>query len=154
MVDLTLPLPGLSPVAGKPVIGRFDGGRRSSDGGLLMLREVAKRLQIADRLAACVEDPRDPSRTVHSLADIIGFRLLAIATGYEDANDADSLRHDPLFKMALERLPSERDLCSQATISRLENLPDTRALLRMGRAMVDLYCASPSVPTSSETAAC
>jgi hypothetical protein len=79
---------------------------------------------------------------VHSLADIIGFRLLAIAAGYEDGNDADSLRSDPLFKMALERLPSERDLCSQATISRLENLPDTRALLRMGQAMVDLYCAS------------
>ena len=97
---------------------------------------------VADRLAACIEDPRDPTRTVHSLADIIGFRLLAIAAGYEDGNDADSLRHDPLFKMALERLPSERDLCSQATISRLENLPDTRALLRMGRAMVDLYCAS------------
>lgn len=142
MVDHTLPLPGLSPVAGKPVIGRFDGGRLSSDGGLLVLREVAKRLGVADRLAACIEDPRDPTRTVHSLADIIGFRLLAIAAGYEDGNDAGSLRSDPLFKMALERLPSERDLCSQATISRLENLPDTRALLRMGRAMVDLYCAS------------
>jgi hypothetical protein len=142
MVDHTLPLPGLSPVAGKPVIGRFDGGRLSSDGGLLVLREVAKRLGVADRLAACIEDPRDPTRTVHSLADIIGFRLLAIAAGYEDGNDAGSLRSDPLFKMALERLPSERDLCSQATISRLENLPDTRALLRMGRTMVDLYCAS------------
>ncbi|MBP2303498.1 hypothetical protein J2850_006245 [Azospirillum picis] len=79
---------------------------------------------------------------MHSLAAIIGFRLLAIATGYEDANDADSLRHDPLFKMALERLSSERDLCSQATISRLENLPDLLTLLRMGQAMVDLYCAS------------
>ena len=142
MVDHTLPLPGLSPVAGKPVIGRFNGGRLSSDGGLLVLREVAKRLGVADRLAACIEDARDPTRTVHSLADIIGFRLLAIAAGYEDGNDAGSLRSDPLFKMALERLPSERDLCSQATISRLENLPDTRALLRMGRAMVDLYCAS------------
>ena len=142
MVDPTLPLPGLSPVAGKPVIGRFDGGRLSSDGGVLVLREVERRLRVAERLAACVEDPRDPTRTVHSLADVIGFRLLAIAAGYEDGNDADSLRSDPLFKMALERLPSERDLCSQATISRLENLPDTRALLRMGRAMVDLYCAS------------
>ncbi|RTR08290.1 transposase, partial [Azospirillum griseum] len=88
-------------------------------------------------LAGCIEDPRDPLRTVHSLTDIIGFRLLAIAAGYEDGNDADSLRADPLFKMALERLPSERDLCSQSTISRLENLPDTRALLRMGRALVD-----------------
>ncbi|KAA0675622.1 IS1380 family transposase [Roseomonas genomospecies 6] len=142
MVDPTLPLPGLSPVAGKPVIGRFDGGRLSSDGGLLVLREVEKRLQVAERLAACIVDPRDPLRTVHSLADIIGFRLLAIAAGYEDGNDADSLRSDPLFKMALERLPSARDLCSQSTVSRLENLPDARALLRMGHALVDLYCAS------------
>ena len=113
------------------MIGRFDGGRLSSDGGLLVLREVERRLRVAERLAGCIEDPRDPSRTVHSLTDIIGFRLLAMAAGYEDGNDADSLRADPLFKMALERLPSERDLCSQSAISRLENLPDTRALLRI-----------------------
>ena len=79
---------------------------------------------------------------MHTLADIIRFRLLMIAAGYEDANDATGLRLDPLFKMALERLPSERDLCSQSTISRLENLPDARTLLRLGRALVDLYCAS------------
>jgi hypothetical protein len=65
-----------------------------------------------------------------------------IAAGYEDGNDAASLRGDPMFKMALDLVPSDRDLCSQSTISRLENLPDVRSLLRMGRAMVDLYCAS------------
>jgi hypothetical protein len=142
MVDATLPLPGLSSVAGKALVARFDGGRLSSDGGLLVLREVEQRLRVAERLAACIQDPRDPERTVHRLADIIGFRLLAIAAGYEDGNDATSLRTDPVFKMALDRLPSGRDLCSQSTISRLENLPDARTLLRMGRAMVDLYCAS------------
>ena len=142
MVDATLPLPGLSPVAGKAVVARFDGGRLSSDGGLLVLREVEQRLRMAERLAARIQDPRDPERCLHTLTDIIGFRLLAIAAGYEDGNDATSLRIDPMFKMALDRLPSERDLCSQSTISRLENLPDARTLLRMGRAMVDLYCAS------------
>ena len=65
-----------------------------------------------------------------------------IAAGYEDGNDADTLRCDPMFKMALDLSPSDRELCSQSTISRLENLPDARALLRMGRAMVDLYCES------------
>jgi hypothetical protein len=65
-----------------------------------------------------------------------------IAAGYEDGNDASSLRSDPMFKMALDLSPSDRELCSQSTISRLENLPDARALLRMGRAMVDLYCES------------
>jgi hypothetical protein len=65
-----------------------------------------------------------------------------IAAGYEDGNDASSLRSDPMFKMALDLSPSDRELCSQSTISRLENLPDARVLLRMGRAMVDLYCES------------
>ena len=142
MVDATLPLPGLSPIDGKDIVARFDGGRLSSDGGLVVLREIERRLSVADRLAACIDDPRDPASTVHTLADIIRFRLLMIAAGYEDANDATGLRLDPLFKMALERLPSERDLCSQSTISRLENLPDARTLLRLGRALVDLYCAS------------
>lgn len=142
MVDSTLPLPGLSPVSGKDVVARFDGGCLSSDGGVLVLREIEQRLKVADRLAACIDDPRDSATTVHSLADIIRFRLLMIAAGYEDGNDASGLRTDPVFKMALERLPSERDLCSQSTISRLENVPETRTLLRVGGAFVDLYCAS------------
>ena len=142
MVDPALPLPGLSQIDGKELVARFDGGRLSSDGGLLVLREIERRLSIADRLAACIEDPRDPDSTVHTLADIIRFRLLMIAAGYEDGNDATGLRIDPLFKLALERLPSDRDLCSQSTISRLENLPDARTLLRLGGALVDLYCAS------------
>jgi DDE family transposase len=141
-VEATPPLPGLSPVSGKPLIARFDGGQLSSDGGLLALREVERRLGIADRLAACVEDPRAPERVRHGLAAILRFRMLMIAAGYEDGNDADSLRHDPVFKLALDRLPDGAALCSQPTISRLENLPDVRALLRMARAMVGLYCGS------------
>jgi len=141
-VESTPALPGLSPVGGKPVIARFDGGQLSSDGGLLVLREVERRLDVAGRLAACIADPRDPGRVVHGLDEIIRFRLLVIAAGYEDGNDADRLRTDPMFKLAMARLEGETALCSQPTISRLENLPDTRTLLRMGRAMVDLYCAS------------
>ncbi len=139
-----LPLPGLSPVAGKDVVIKFDGGRLSSDGGILTLREIEGRLRVAERMAACIEDPRASKHVTHSMADIIRFRLLMIAAGYEDGNDANSLRSDPMFKMALDLTPSDRELCSQPTISRLENLPDARALLRMGRAMVDLYCESYS----------
>jgi Transposase DDE domain group 1 len=142
MTDPILPLPGLSPAGGKPVVVKFDGGLLSSDGGVVAVREVERRLCVADRLAACMVDPRAPDQITHSLADIIRFRLLMIAAGYEDGNDASGLRRDPMFKMALDLTPSDRDLCSQSTISRLENLPDVRALLRMGRAMVDLYCAS------------
>jgi hypothetical protein len=135
-------LPGLSPVSGKAVVAKFDGGRLSSDGGLLMLREVEKRLGVAERLSACITDRRAPGQVRHSLAEIIRFRLLMIAAGYEDGNDAAGLRADPMFKMALDLLPSARDLCSQPTISRVENLPDPKTLVRMGRAMVDLYCQS------------
>src|SRR5215218_3931951 len=89
--------------------------------------------------AACIDDPRASERVRHGLADILRFRMLMIAAGYEDGNDADCLRHDPVFKLALNQLPDAAALCSQPTISRLENLPDLRALLRMARAMVGLY---------------
>src|SRR5215213_4237733 len=135
-------LPGLSAAAGKPLIARFDGGQLSSDGGLLALREVEQRLGLASRLAACIDDPRVPERIRHGPAAILRFRMLMIAAGYEDGNDADSLRHDPVFKLTLDQLPDRAALCSQPTISRLENLPGPRALLRMARAMVGLYCAS------------
>jgi hypothetical protein len=142
MHDPKLPLPGLSPVAGKSVVAKFDGGLLSSDGGVLTLRACEQRLRIAERLASCIEDPRAPSQITHGVADIIRFRMLMIAAGYEDGIDANALRGDPMFKMAQDRAPSDPDLCSQSTISRLENLASVRSLLRMGRAMVDLYCAS------------
>src|SRR5260370_36031853 len=141
MVDITPFLPGLSPVQGKAVVARFDGGRLSSEGGLLALREIETRLGLYDRLAACLKDPRAPERVVHRLAEIIRFRMLMIAAGYEDGNDADSLRADPMFKLALDRLPSDEELCSQSTISRLENLPDRRAPLRPGRGQVQQHRA-------------
>src|SRR3954454_24259659 len=87
-------LPGLSPICGRAIEARFDGELMSSDGGLLVLREVEQRLGIAGRLAGCIRDPRAPERVVHGLDEIIRFRMLMIA------NDADSLRADPLFKLA------------------------------------------------------
>src|SRR5690242_16510257 len=142
MDDSTGILPGLPSVMGKPVHVAFDGGRMTSDAGILLLAAVEQRLGIAERLAACIEDPRAPERVRHGIADILRFRMLMIAAGYEDGNDADSLRHDPVFKLALDHLPDGAALCSQPTISRLENLPGPRALLRMARAMVGLYCSS------------
>ena len=141
-VESTPMLPGLSPVGGKTIEARFDAACMSSDGGLLALREIEQRLAIAQRLADCIRDRRDPSRVIHGLDEIIRTRILMIAAGYEDGNDVDHLRRDPMFKLAMGRLPDDADLCSQPTISRLENLPDARALLRMGRAMVEHYCQS------------
>jgi Transposase DDE domain group 1 len=136
-------LPGLSPVGGKPVHVAFDGGRLTSDAGVLVLAEIERKLGVAERLARCIEDPRDPQRVSHSLAEMIRFRALLVAAGYPDGNDCDFLRADPAFKLAVGRLPETgADLCSQPTISRLENLPGTMALKRMMAAMVELFCDS------------
>src|SRR5947209_19301494 len=110
MNDPMLPLPGLSFVSGKPVVVKCDGGLLSSDGGVLALREVEQRLRVSDRLAACLVDCRAPDQVTHSFSDIIRFRLLMIAAGYEDGIAANALRGDPVFKMALDLTPSDREL--------------------------------------------
>src|SRR5438309_642573 len=143
MDDSTGILPGLPSVKGKPVHVAFDGGRMTSDAGILLLAAVEQRLGIAERLAECIEDPRDPERVLHGLAEMIRYRALLIAAGYPDGNDCDALKSDLAFKMAVGRLPeSGADLCSQPTISRLENLPGSVALKRMMAAMVELFCDS------------
>jgi hypothetical protein len=143
MDESTGVLPGLPAVAGKPVHAAFDGGRLTSDAGILLLAAIEQRLKIAERLAACIEDPRDPERVLHGLAEMIRYRALLIAAGYPDGNDCDALKSDPAFKMAVGRLPqSGEDLCSQPTISRLENLPGVTALKRMMAAMIELFCDS------------
>ncbi len=136
-------LPGLSPVAGKELCARFDGGRLSSDGGVLLFPGIERRLGIAGLLASCLHDERDPASTTHSYADMIRARMFAIACGYEDCDDLDVLRFDPAFKLACGRLAETGgDLMSQPTLSRLENAPSWRELGRMGLSMIDLFCAS------------
>ena len=105
----------------------------------MLLREVEHGL--AELLASCLADERDPSSTRHSHADMIRARMFAIA--YEDCDDLDSLRSDPAFKLACGRLSeSGDDLMSQPTLSRLENAPSWRALGRMGLSLIDLFCNS------------
>ena len=143
MTETTLFPFSLPSVRRKKVTAAFDGGRLTSDGGVMLLGAVEKSLGIAAKLARLIADPRDPRLITHSVADILRARMLAIACGYEDGDDLDHLRADPAFKLACGRLPdSEADLCSQPTVSRLENQPDLRSVIRMSYAMVDLYCAS------------
>jgi len=142
-------MPALS---GKKVSAAFDGGRITSDGGVLLLAEAERKLGIADRLAALIPDRRDPSRVLHPLADILRGRILAIAAGYEDADDLDALRHDPAFKMALGRTPEAKlGLASQPTMSRWENASDLRAVICLTHEMIDLYCDSHAVAPVSVT---
>ena len=91
MTEATEILPGFPAVRGKPVHVAFDGGRLTSDAGILLLAAVERRLRIAERLAGCLEDPRDPDRVRHELAEMIRYRALLIAAGYPDGNDCDAL---------------------------------------------------------------
>jgi len=143
---------GFPSVRGKKLTAAFDGGRLTSDGGILLLAQAARRLGIAEKLAAVIPDRRDPSRVLHPLSEILLDRILAIACGYEAADDLDHLRADPAFKLACGRLPeSGADLMSQPTVSRLENTPGLRDLIRLGRVLVDLYCASYARPPACVT---
>jgi Transposase DDE domain group 1 len=138
----------LPAVRRKKLTVSFDGGQLSSDGGLLLLREAERRLGIAGRLAGAIRDRRDPMRIDHTLPELLKTRMFAIACGYEDANDLDRLRHDPLLRLAVGRCPKSGDpLCSQSTMSRLENMPSRIEAARMTAALVDQFCASfPRTP--------
>jgi hypothetical protein len=140
--DTLLPF-DLPAVARKKVSVAFDGGMLSSDAGVLLLRGVERRLGIAARLAACLNDRRDRDRIDHTVEEMLRLRMFAIAAGYEDANDCDKLRDDPVFKMAVGRAPdSGKALCSQPTMSRLENAPSKIEIARLMGALVDQFCAS------------
>ena len=143
MPDDTLQPFSLPAIKPKKVIAAFDGGRLSSDGGVTLLALAEKRVGIVERLSRLFPDERDPDRVTHSLGSIIGARVFAIGCGYEDGNDLDHLRKDPAFKLACGRLPdSGHELCSQSTISRLENAPHLRDVIRLTYALIDQWMAS------------
>ena len=149
--DTTVPF-GFPAIGRKKITAAFDGGRLTSDGGVMLLAAAERRLGLADRLAGLIADPRHPLLITHSVADILRARMLLIACGYEDADDLDHLRTDPGFKLACGRLPdSGRDLCSQPTLSRWENAPNLREVIRLSYAMIDTYCASYQRPPAAVT---
>ena len=149
--DSLLPF-ALPAVCRKKISVAFDGGRLSSDGGVMLLRDVERRLGLAELLAGCLRDRHDPCRIDHEIVEMLRLRMFLIAAGYEDADDCDSLRADPVFKMAVGRLPETGAvLCSQPTMSRLENAPSRLEIARMMAAMVDLFCMSWARPPQAIT---
>lgn len=113
---------------------RFDGGRISSDAGLAPLYLVDRSQRLSQGLAACIRDERDARYVQHSVATMARQRMLQIAAGYEDCNDADTLREDAALRTFCDRLPeSGPELASQPTLSRLENGVGRKDLWRMGR---------------------
>ena len=99
---------------GKEIIACFDGGRMTSDGGGLLLREIDERYGVTMAAASSIHDRRDRKRTLHDVVALLRQRIFSIALGYEDANDADKLKSDPALKIMSGRLPeSGADLASQ-----------------------------------------
>ena len=150
MTNATPFLPGLSPVAGKSLTAAQDAGNLTSNGGLVVLREAALRLGLADVIAAPLSDTRNPLLITHTYSAMVTARMMAIAAGYEDGDDLDALRHDPALLIACNRAPEGgHDIPSQPTISRLENVADVKALYKIGIGFIDLFCRGYATPPAS-----
>ena len=135
----------LTPVKGKKIIADFDGGQISSDAGTLLLKETEQQVNIIEAVKAALNDQRDQRYVIHPLSEQLQQRTYQIASGYEDANDSDTLRDDPIFKMCVGKTPeSDEALSSQPTISRFENAPSRTELYRVGLAIVDNFIDSYS----------
>ena len=140
------PLP-LAPVGIKAVELDFDGGRLSSDAGLVLLKDIDNQLGLTRALAAVLSDRREARRLHFTPEDLLKQRVFQIAAGYEDANDATTLRDDPIFKLMLDRLPeSGAPLASQPTISRFENRVSRTELYRMALVLLEQFIASYDSP--------
>lgn len=128
----------------RPLVARFDGGQISSDAGLLLVRQFDTRQDLLRGWSVVLADARDPQRTRHSVEALVTQRVYQIVGGYEDANDAGVLRHDPIFRVLVDA-PQEQRLGSQPTLSRLENAVTARDLARLTRALREgfLLCRSP-----------
>jgi hypothetical protein len=112
---------------GRRVEAAFDGGAVTSDAGALLLRETDRAISLIDRVAGCFRDGRDPGRVVHPLRTLVGQRLIGLALGYEDVNDHDDLRFDPVLALFADRLEPRRADCAalggKSTLNRLEHAP-------------------------------
>lgn len=140
MVDSTLEL-DFPAVGCKAIVGRFDGGEVTSDAGVMLLREADRKLGLCELMASKVTDRREQGKVLHDIEEMIRERVYAIGLGYEDANDLDLLGSDPALKSACGKLPSDHDLASQPTISRLENSITKRDLLEMGMGIAEKVIA-------------
>lgn len=133
----------LFPVQNKRVELQYSGCEISTDGGLLLLKEVENQIGIVNGFSKCIKDSRHQSYVQHSINELISQRVFQIAAGYEDCNDSDLLRGDSVLKMCSNRLPeSDADLGSQPTMSRLENSVSKTDLYRIAQMFVEKFIAS------------
>jgi hypothetical protein len=147
MIDASPITFALPAVARKNVTASFVGGCLSSDSGRHAARARETPAPCRGKLAGHIPDARDPNHVTHTDADVLRARMLAIGCGYPDGNDFDWLRSDPAFKLACGRLPDTgKDLCSQPTISRWENAPTLKEIIRLTYVLPDIWCSSYRKP--------
>jgi len=130
----------------KNIVADFEGGEISSDGGLLLLREFDKKISFLQGLNNCIHDPRNEFLIIHEQEEMLRQRLFQIALGYEDADDSDLLRLDPLFQLTIKNRKLVSELASQPTICRLENRITQRENDLINGFLLDNYIKSRKKP--------
>lgn len=133
-------------ISGKKIEADFNGGEVSSDGGILFLREVEREVGLIGRIGEVLRDRRHSGYVKHQFIQLLKQRVFQIICGYEDGDDSDELRHDPVLKMTCERLPDEKPLASQPTMSRFENGLSRTDLYRIAEVFLDIFIESYEEP--------
>ena len=147
MTKNTKQVPLFKDIFDKTVELDFNGGDLSSDTGLILLRQIEQHIGIVRRIAGVTPDKRHPSYIDHDLWHLLSQRVFQIAAGYEDGNDCDSLRNDPILKMVCDKKPQSDDpLASQPTMSRFENSLGSKDLYRVADAILAHFIASYNKP--------
>jgi hypothetical protein len=129
-----------------PIVVEPSAARLTSDAGLLPLRQFDEHLGLTRQFAQALDDPRDPERCDHTFLEMVRARIYGIVAAYEDQNDHDALRHDPVFKLLAGRAPDAAPLASQPTLSRFENAISIGALKRLRDVFIDQFIASFATP--------
>jgi hypothetical protein len=132
----------------RQLVVRYSDLELSSDAGILLARQAEEQEQICRGLAECIEEWRDTNKITHSLHQLVSQRVYQLVGGYEDANDSNVLRHDPIYKIACDRLPiaNEQQLASQPTMTRLENQVSNTEVAKMRSRMLDGFIAGYKQP--------
>jgi hypothetical protein len=131
---------------GTPLVIEPSAGQLSSDAGLLPIRQFDGRIGLTRSFAAALDDPRDPDLTEHTFLEMVRARVYGILAGYQDQNDHDTLRSDPVFKLITDRSPDDGDLASQPTLTRFENAISIKSLQRLRNVLIDQFIASFDTP--------
>lgn len=136
---------GLGRLGRRVIEANFEGGALSSDGGLMLLRQVDRKIGLSNAVAAALHDPRNQDLIVHELRDLVAQRLYGLCCGYEDLNDHAALRQDPLMQTAVG---TGEDLGSSPTLCRMEGRANRADVVALNRVLVDQFIASHAVPPS------